>query len=1071
MQKIFTCHGRPTNVRPAKQKVSRTRHLLAMLLCLFMFPALVFAQGGKITGKVLDETSQPIPGVSVLVKGTNYGTVTDVNGNYSINADKGAVLTFSFVGYNLNEITVGDQHVINVTMKPTQSNLQEVVVVGYGQQKKNSLTTAVSSIKAEDVVTTKNENVENMLTGKIAGLEVQQNTSEPGQFDNNIHIRNYGNNPLIVIDGIQQPNFSVTGGTGDNSTGSSNILSRLDPNDIESVSVLKDASAAVYGISGSNGVILITTKHGKSGALQLEYSGTFGMQVPSGLPKPVNATEYMTLVNQENMHNANGGKLVYTPTDFANYTNGTDHSTDWFDATFKNSAFQDQHNLTASGGNDVTTYMLSGGFTGQDGLLQSGDLNYKRYNVRANIVSKITKNLEVNLNLGAIMDQTNSPAQSVWYTTREAWRELPTQGFYANNNPKYPQNGSVDGGNPIYYANSDYSGYNSQNNRFFSGLLSLTYKIPFVPGLSLKAAYSYNAQIQDNKEYQATYYLYDYDSSTQTYNPSLKNSPSFVQRQYYNYPQNTDQLYLNYDHAFKGGHNLTAMVVYEGISQSADNFAAYRQESLPVDQIGAGNTLNQSGTEDEGGSALYKYASNSLIGRVHYDYKGKYLVEFSFRNDESSKFAPNQKAAFFPSVSAGWNIADEDFWKSIKGLSFIDQFKFRGSYASLGDDAALNYQFLSGYNYPAPGSNNQLPSGSVFGNTFVNAISFTNLANPIITFQHVKTYDAGLDIDAWKGMLGITVDVFRRDRTGLFINDAAVVPDVLGQSLPQVNGNGDRSQGFEIELSHQNHIGQFHYNIKGNFSYARASNRQQLQTAQGNSLLDWENLQTNRNQGINWGLGYLGQFQNYQQIVNDPVYVNRGTVVGDYNYQDWNGDGQVDGNDNHPIAYTGVPLITYGLNLGGSYKNLDFNILLQGSGMVSVSYIEQLNIPLWGGGSALTQFLNDWHPADPSADPYNPNTVWVPGNFSYTGTTANTGSLANFESAAYIRVKSIEVGYSLPQNVLKYVGLKGVRIYANGYNLLTFTKLKYLDPEHPSGTYGYLYPLDKIFNLGINVKF
>lgn len=1069
MKKIFTSCGRLMKLCPAKLNVLRSPHCI-LIACMLFFSTATFAQDNKITGTVLDEKDQTLPGVSVMIKGTTFGTTTDVLGKFTISATKGSTLVISFIGYNQKEVTVGDDKNITIKLTPSASNnLDEVVVVGYGTQKKASLTTAVSSITAKDIVTTKNENVENMLTGKIAGLQVVQNTSEPGQFDNSIFIRSYGNNPLIVIDGIEQPNFSVTGGTGDNSTGSSNILSRLDPNDIESVSVLKDASAAVYGINGANGVILITTKKGKAGALQLDYSGTFGWEVPSGLPKPVNATDFMTLSNQQSMHNSNGGRLVFAPSDFAAYTNGTKQSTDWFDETFKKSAFQDQHNLTATGGNETTTYMVSGGFTGQDGLLQSNDLNYKRYNVRSNITSKITKNLTVNLNLSAIMDQTKSPATALWYTTREAWRELPTQTTYANNNPMYLTNGSVDGGNPVAYANSDLSGYTLQNNRFFSGLLSLDYAVPFVPGLDIKALYSYNTQIQDNKQYVQSYSLYDYDASSNTYNASLKSSPSSVQRQYYNYPQNTDQLSLNYVHTFNKVHNITALLLYEGNSRSEDNFAAYRQLALPVDQIFAGNSLNQNATQDVGG--LYNYASNSLVGRLHYDYKGIYLAEFSFRRDQSSRFAPGEPSAFFPSGSAAWNVSEESFWKNSKWLSFIDQFKIRGSYGVLGDDEALSYQFLQGYFYPVGGNNNQVPSGSVFGNGFVNAVGFTQLPNPKITFETAHTLDIGVDIDAWKGLLGLTVDYFKRDRYGLFVNSSAVVPDVLGQGLPQQNAAGDRSEGFEVELSHVNHIGKFRYNIKGTFSLARASNRQHVESPQGNSYLDWLSLQTNRYQGINWGLGGSGQYQNYQQILNSPTYVGRNTVVGDYNYLDWNGDGQIDGNDNHPIAYTGTPVITYGLNIGGAYKSFDFNLLFQGTGIVDVSYIEQLNIPLWGGGSALTQFLDDYHPTDPNADPYNPATVWTPGHFAYTGTTANTGSTFNFQNAAYVRLKSAEIGYSLPQPFLKHIGVKNVRIFANGYNLLTFTKLKYVDPEHPSGTYGYLYPLDKLFNAGIDVKF
>jgi TonB-linked SusC/RagA family outer membrane protein len=403
------------------------------LLMFLLLSHSTFAQG-TVQGTVTDEKGQSIPGVTVKVKGTTAGTITDVNGKFSIAADKGATLLFTFLGYQEKSVTVTDQKTYNVSLEPTSSTLNEVVVVGYGTQKKASLTGAVTSVSSHEIVTTKNENVENMLTGKVAGLQVVQNTAEPGDFSNNISIRGMGN-PLIVIDGVEQPDFSVTGGNGDNNVGSSNIFSRIDPNDVESVSVLKDASAAVYGVKAANGVILITTKKGKPGTLQLSYTGTYGWQVPSGLPKPVNATDFMTLVNQQALHNANGGTLVYTPENFAAYANGTKQSTDWYDATFKKSAMQQQHNLTATGGNENTQYLLSGGFTDQDGILQSNDLNYKRYNIRSNITSKVGKNITVNLNLSAIYDKKNSPAQSFWYTTREAWRELPTESCFCNKKP------------------------------------------------------------------------------------------------------------------------------------------------------------------------------------------------------------------------------------------------------------------------------------------------------------------------------------------------------------------------------------------------------------------------------------------------------------------------------------------------------------------------------------------------------------------------------------------------------------------------------------------------------------
>lgn len=1083
MKKSFTCRSRLTDLCLAKIKILISPPLALLLaLCLSVS---AYAQTGKVQGTVLDEKGGTLPGVSVKLKGTEQGTVTDMNGKFSLNASAGQTLVFTYVGYTVQQVTLKDLSPITIILAPNASALNEVVVVGYGSQKKLSLTTAVTSVTSKEIVTTKNENVENMLTGKVAGLQVMQNTSEPGDFNNNISIRGFGNNPLIVVDGVQMSNFNVTGGTGDNSSSTSNILSRLDPNDIESISVLKDASASVYGVKAANGVILITTKRGKKGALQLDYSGTFGSQVPSGLPKPVDATQYMTLVNEQSMHQANGGRIVYTPQDFADYANGTKKSTDWYDAVFKKSAFQEQHNLTATGGNESTTYLLSGGFTGQNGFLTSNDLNYKRYNVRSNVTSKITKDLTFNLNLSAIMDQKKSPNTSVWWTTRETWRELPIQTIYANNNPAYYNQGLVDGGNPIAYENTDVNGYANQNNKFFNGVMSLEYKVPFVPGLAIKAMYSYNDQIQDNKTFGNAYNLYDYDSSTGIYTPHLNGSPSFVQRQYFNYVQNTDQLSINYDHTFGGKHNISALLLYEGNGQNADNFGAYRQLAIPVDQIFAGNSTNQNASQvlfqngDQTLPALYNYATNSVVGRLHYDYEGKYLAEFSFRNDESSKFPPNQKSGFFPSGSAAWNISEEDFWKNSSALSFIDQLKLRASYGVLGDDNTLYFQFLQGYYYPANGNNNQVPSGSVFGgNSFLNAVQSTGLPNPNISWETSHTFDAGIDFDAWKGMLGFTFDYFIRNRSGLFSSSTLQVPDVLGTTLPQQNLNSDRTTGFDFEVTHRSHIGKFNYNIRGTFSYARTNWVKYAESKHGNSYLDWQQNNSNRYQAIQWGLGGQGQYQNYSQILNSPVFVNRGTVVGDYVYQDWNGDGQIDGNDNHPIAYgsnpnggTVTPQITYGLSLGGSYKSFDFNLLFQGAAKIDISYIEQLNIPLWGGGSALTQFLNDWHPANPNADPYNPNTAWTPGQFAYTGTTANTGSTFNFQSAAYVRLKSAEIGYTLPASFLSHIGIKGFRVFANGYNLITLTKVKYVDPEHPTGLYGYLYPLDKLFNVGLNVKF
>ncbi|NOW98896.1 TonB-dependent receptor [Mucilaginibacter sp. SG564] len=1055
MKEIFTYYGGCHGIHyPAKFK-GVVRHGIMALLFLLVCSA-AMAQSNR-TGTVVDETGQGLPGVSVKIKGTTIGTVTNVEGKFTINATNEQTLVFTFVGYTTQEIPVGGQNSIKVSLASNATNVNEVVVVGYGTQKKATVTGSIASVTNKEIVTTKNENVLNMLTGKVAGVRIVQNSAEPGSFDNAFDIRGFGN-PLVVIDGIPRDN-----------------ITRLDPNDIESISVLKDASAAIYGVRAANGVVIVTTKKGKKGTVDLNYSGTYGWQIPAYMPKPVGALDYMTLVNEQLLHNVNGGQVKYTDADFAAYRNGTKTSTDWYGNVFANSAPQQQHNLNASGGTDNSSYFVSMGITDQDGFFKSGDLNYKRYNLRSNLTTKVNKNLTVDVNLSGTLEQKNQPYQDAWWIIRSFWRQVPTQSIYANNNPKYLNNGEVDGSNPVAMADADIDGYKQINNKWLQSSVSATYNVPFVPGLSAKGLYNYDYYMSSNKQYQKPYNQYTYDANSNTYNAIANQTPGSLTRQFYEKPTSLMQLSLNYNRALKGGHNITALALYEESERKGDNFNAQRQLSLPVDQLKAGNALNQTATVD--GDFPYDIVTKSFVGRVNYDYKGKYLAEFSFRDDASSQNSPLKRWGFFPGASVGWRVSQEGFFKNSSALSFVDDLKIRLSYAKLGDDAGLNaYQFLSGYNYPANGSNNQTPPGSVFDGTFVNGAQSRGIPNPYIFWYVAKTYNAGIDLQAWHGLLGLTVDAFRRDRSGLLDTRADNLPGVVGAGLPQENLNSDRAQGFDIEVNHRNHIGSFNYFVKGTFGYTRTQWISKVHSAYGNSQLNWHNNNDNRYNNIFWGYGSNGQYQNYQQILNSPQFVSRNAVVGDYILQDWNGDGVINDQDVHPIAQNvsnnnySVPSTTFGLTLGGSYKGFDISTVWQGAAGINVSYIEQLNIPLWGGGSALGMFLDRYHPTDPKADPYDPNTVWTPGTFALTGTTADVNSLSNIHSAAYIRLKSAEIGYSITDAVAKKIGIKGARIFVNGYNVLTITGLKYLDPEHPSATYGYLYPLDKIFSIGVNVK-
>jgi TonB-linked SusC/RagA family outer membrane protein len=1007
--------------------------------------------GNKIQGVILNEQGSPLANVSVVVKETKVGVTTDSLGQFAINAQKGQTLVFSMTGYAIREWLLRNENdPVQLTLSPSAASLDDVVVIGYGTRKKATLTGAVAAVTGKEVVTTKNENVQNMLTGKVAGLRVIQNSSEPGSFDNSFDIRGLGN-PLVVIDGIPRNN-----------------ITRLNPADIESISVLKDASASIYGIRAANGVVLVTTKKGKKGKLILNYNGTYGLQFPSRLPKPVGIFDYMTLVNEQRMHNVNGGTPLYTEADFEAYRNGTKVAANWQDAIIRNSAPFTQHDISASGGTDNTTYFVSLGYMSQDAIFKSDDVNYKRYNLRSNLSTKVAKGLTFDVNMTGILDQKDQPYISPWYVFRSLWYQPPVQNIYANNNPAYFNN-VPSNLNGVAHSRSDVNGYIKQKKKWFQSSVSLNYEVPAIKGLSLKGLYSYDFNDNNNKIYMKAYNLYNYNASTDTYTAVPQQTPATIRREYIELPSSLLQASVNYNKQF-GGHNLSALLLYERSNRSADNIFAQRELALPVDQLLSGNSTNQQGNMSSGN--LYKFINASYVGRLAYDYEGKYFAEFTFRQDGSSRFAVNHQWGFFPAGFVAWRVSEEQFFKNMDALSFISNLKLRGSYGLTGDEDASTYQFITGYNYPAGGSATGTPAGAVFDGTFVSAVQSKGLANPRISWFTAKMLNIGIDAQAWRGKLGVTFDYFRRDRSGLNATQALTLPDVVGVGLPQENLNGDRTEGFDLELSHENRIGALNYSVKGVFGYTRTMNTTRVAARAGNSYLNWNNstYTANRWNNLYWGYGSNGQFQSYDAVVNSPIYVSRNTIVGDYIYEDWNGDGQISTQDNQPISVSGLPNITYGFTIGAAWKGIDLSMTWNGAGKVYVSYFEQLNTPLWAGGGALEQFMDRWHPVDPKADPYDPNTEWASGHFAYTGTIPFTNTLANASSAAYLRLKTVELGYTLPNKLLARTGLKGLRVYANGYNPVTFTKLRYLDPEHPSSQFGYLYPLDIKLTFGLNIQ-
>ena len=514
----------------------------------------------KVTGNVTDNNGQGLPGVTVKIKGKSTGTITDINGSYSLdNITSDETLLFSFIGMQSREVNVENQNLLNITLRESASELDEVVVVGYGVQKKVTLTGAVSAIKGDDVITTKNENVQNMVAGKIPGVRVTQKTSEPGSFNNNFDIRAMGS-PLFIIDGVPRTNED---------------FQRLDPNDIDNMSVLKDASAAIYGIRAANGVVLVTTKRGSNNKIEMSYSGSFAWQIPSGFPATVNAIDYMTLRNEQAMHNVNGGTPLFNDAQFNEYLTGKKTSTNWYPLIFSDYAPQTIHNLSVTGGNDKTTYYVGLGYQYQEGFFKTKDLSYSKYNIRSNITTKITDRLTFDLNLNLVMDEQDRPYQDSWWIIRGFWRQGPQIPAYANNDPTKLYQGLIEGDNPLAFMDANVSGYRKYNNKWIQPAVSLKYDIPGVKGLYLKGMVSYDYYATNNTVYQKEYNQYQYDEASGTYTTFVRQSPNRISRDATFRSQLMTQTSLNYNGTF-GKNEVGGLLVWETQQKKSDNFSAQR---------------------------------------------------------------------------------------------------------------------------------------------------------------------------------------------------------------------------------------------------------------------------------------------------------------------------------------------------------------------------------------------------------------------------------------------------------------------------------------------------------------
>ncbi len=1020
--------------------------VIFLLLNMICFGA--FAQT-KLNGSIIDEKGQPMPGVSVTLKGTQNGVSSDVNGKFSIGIPDGkGTLVFRFIGYAEQEVAINGQTQLQVQMKNTSKELEDVVVVGYGVQKRSSVTAAVSTIKGSDIATQPVANITSALGGRAAGILATQGSGEPGRDGSNIQIRGIsttGNTqPLVIVDGVPR-NYA-----------------QLDPASIESFSILKDAAAvAPYGLGGANGVILITTKKGKSGKPTLSYSTYYGWQNPTVLTKFVNAYQYATLFNaaDDNI----GAPHAYSANDLALYQNHSDPNGhpdhDVLKELISKNTPMTSNNLQLSGGSENVRYYTGIGYLTQDGFW--GPTNYKRYNVTANLEADATKTTKVNVSLNGRVEDSRNPGVSSGNIFYQAFRTPPNQPLtFTNGLPGSYISRSA-------YGNIYGSGYADSLGYTMLTQLSIEQQLPFIKGLSIKvaASYDYNpfnpkapndqtsAINSFGRSYLTPIVYYSYDPTTKAITQAGSDGPgnptyteSFAQSQAFTY-----QGYLNYHRSF-GKSDVTGLVVLEARNTKSSLFTAGRiNYNVPIAELNDGSS-NSTDINNSGYSLATKQLS--AVYRGTYAYDNKYLFEASGRYDGNYYFAPGHRFGFFPSFAAGWRISEEPFIKN--NYTWINNLKMRGSWGESGALAGAPFQYLSSFGLYG--------NSAVINGQGTQGLTENTQPNPNITWERAKKTDIGIEGTLWNGGLTFEADYFHELRSDMLFAPTVTLPAEYGIGLSQVNSGSMSNQGFELTLGTTHRFSKdLTVGISGNITYAKNKLLQVFETA---ATYDNPNRRiTGRPLNTRFGFqstGFFtpGDFDASGNLKPGIAIQPWGQVhPGDIQYKDVNGDGKIDNNDIVPIGKPYDPQTVYGLSPSITYKQFDFGILFQGA--MGRDFYDQV-YPFDNSASATIDNMDYWTPTNLNAA--NPRITTVP--------ATNNIQTSSFwiRNGDYLRLKTFNLGYTIPTGVMQKLHMHSIRVYLSGQNLVTWSKIKNFDPE-VSAQNGQYYPQVKVITVGANVTF
>ncbi|WP_423786480.1 TonB-dependent receptor [Hoylesella timonensis] len=993
----------------------------------------------KIAGCVFDNNGEPIIGASVVEQGTKNGTVTDIDGNFVLNCSKeNATLSVSYIGFVPQQIKISGGATTNVTLKENAQSLEELVVVGYGSQKKVNVIGSIATVDSKSLETRSASDVSNMLTGQMSGVTITQTSGNPGQDGGTIRVRGVGSfgatpSPLVLVDGMP------------------GSLSDITPDEIENISVLKDASsAAIYGSRAANGVVLVTTKRGKEGRTKVSYNGSVGFSKAAELPEMAHSYDYAKF------YNIAAGTETYKPEEIQKYKDGSDPDNyadeSYLDKLFGGHSFLTKHTLNVNGGNDRIQYMATAGYLHHDGLLENN--YYNKYNARLNLNAEITKDLSMGIRLNGMASDRHEPSTPGALDTGGYAGIMLAALRYPGLLPSYMSDGSngvglKGSGTPVAWAEKCASFYRQDFDKF-GGNIDLTYKP--IKGLTIKGIGGYKYSLQHIRHYRSEFATVD----------GRANGPSSLSDDMYRTVYKTFQATADYNTTIAKKHAIDVLVGYTWEDENQRSVGGYRQKfpSNDVPYLTAGGADGQ--TNLGGG---YDWAIQSIFGRLTYNYDERYLFEATMRYDGSSRFPTDSKYGFFPSAALGWRVSEEKFWKDSSVAKWFANLKIKASTGVLGNNNIGNYPYQSVYTLDS----NQ---NYVFGGVYTTGASITTYVDPSLKWEKTHTSDIGIETGFFQNRLTLNATYFYRKTTDVLYKPSASYSSIFGLSVSQVNTGAVENKGWEFEVGYRDKVGAFNYWVNGNFSIIK---NKVLTLGMGN-VIQANGMVGN---GSNLFIGY--PMQMYYGYKTDGVFLTdeevgewcdqsaiaKGSKAGDIRYVDLDGDNKVTPKD---MTYLGssIPKYNFGLSFGGDYKGFDFSVLLQGVAGVKgrlnewagFAFFQEGNIQKW-------QMEECWNMNQTNRYPKYPR-LEIMSNAGSNNTLLSDFWILN---ASFVKVRNIQFGYKLPKNIISRVGISSMRAYISLDNPFSFDSYrKGWDPENTNNRGSY-YPVMSSYTFGLTLAF